>query len=56
MRLSEETAVVSGDVSTPKLFIAFPPLEVATFAAESEEGNACPPLGRSTSAALVWGE
>lgn len=50
------SCVVSGDVSNPKLAIAFPPLEVTTFAPESEEGNACPPLVRSTSAALVLGK
>lgn len=48
--------MLSRDVSTPKLFIAFPVLEVATFRAGSEEGNACPPLDCSSPMALAWGE
>lgn len=48
--------MLSRDVSTPKLFIAFPVLEVATCTAESEEQNACLPIDYSTSVALAWGE
>lgn len=48
--------MLSGVVSTPKLFVAFPALEVATFTAESEEGNAYPPLDCPSSVALAWSE
>lgn len=50
--LPGEIAVIAGDVWTPKIFIAFPPLKVMTFTAESGEGNARPLLDCSTSAAL----